>query len=67
MPFTRILSTSMPLARAKVGLAPTAVMAMPVLERKYRCTIRQQPSTNRMIPVGMYRLPMLKPRKSLSR
>ena len=49
----RILSTSIPEARANSGLEPTAVIAVPVLVRKKAQTRKETKAKKRNIPTGM--------------
>ena len=57
---SRILSTLMPAARAKAGLEPTAVMAVPVLVCRNAHISTAISTKNSSVPVGITRLmPML--------
>ena len=52
VPTVRMRLTLMPLASAKRGLEPAAVMAMPVRDRENSHTAPQQASRNSRPPVG---------------
>ena len=56
---SRILSTFTPAALAKVGLEPTAVMAVPVLVWRNAHMAKASSAKNSSVPVGMERVPML--------
>ena len=53
---SRILSTLMPAARAKAGLEPTAVMAVPVLVCRNAHISTAISTKNSSVPVGITRL-----------
>ena len=66
VPMMRMRSTLMPVAAAKRGFAPAALIAIPVLERMNSHTTRQQAAKNSSNPVGIVTPTISKERKSLS-